>query len=223
MIDQHTILLRQRALWEWAYQEQRSDREWASPSRFAMEVAPVLPAAGRVLELGCGLGADAAFFARAGGHAVLATDFASAALARLRTRYGAEAGLDTARIDMRAPLPLADARADTVYAHLSLHYYPDAATRALFAEIRRVLRPGGVLAFACKSTDDPLYGRGDLVEPDMFALDGKVRHFFGEDYARDCLADGFEVEQFKHMSEALSSERSRVVRVLARRVDRRRA
>jgi SAM-dependent methyltransferase len=72
-----------------------------------------------------------------------------------------------------------------------LHYYRDAVTRAVFTEIRRVLAPGGLLLFACKSPQDPAWGRGVEIEPDLFDLNGKVRHFFSEAYARSLLTDGF--------------------------------
>jgi SAM-dependent methyltransferase len=209
------VLRGQRDLWERTYRERGAEQ--ALPSAFARAVARLLPPDSRVLDLGCGLGADAALFARAG-HWVLATDFSRVALRSVQARYGEEACLRMAQADMRAPLPLADGRFDAVYARLSLHYFDDATTRAVFAEIARVLRPGGVLAFMCKSTDDPLHGRGEAIEPDMFALHGKVRHFFSEAYARACLHGRFAVKRLWHGFEPLPGEPSRVVCVLARRV-----
>jgi SAM-dependent methyltransferase len=210
------VLRGQRDLWERTYRE-RGAAEQALPSGFARDVTGALSAGSHVLELGCGLGADAALFARAG-HGVLAADFSRAALRRVRERYGAEPCLRMVQAGMGAPLPFASARFDAVYARLSLHYFEDATTRAVFAEIARVLRPGGVLAFMCKSTDDPLYGRGEPIEADMFALRGKVRHFFSEAYARACLHGRFAVERLWHGFEPLPGEPSRVVCVLARRV-----
>ncbi len=202
-------------LWERAYRERPADEEPA-PSAFAREVVALLPSGARVLELGCGLGADAALFARAG-HEVVASDIAAAALARLRAQFVREPRLAVACLDLRAPLPFTDAAFDAVYGRLSLHYFDDATTRAVFAEIARVLRPGGVFAFMCKSTADLLHGRGELVEPDMFALAGKVRHFFSEAYTRACLDRRFQVDWLTHGFEPLPGEPSHVVRVLARR------
>lgn len=204
----------ERELWERFYQE-RADRWQPAASDFAREISRDIPPRCCLLDLGCGLAADAAFFVRAG-HAVIAADLAVAALSHVRARYPAEERPMTVRLDMRSPLPIADAGVGAVYARLSLHYFIDAETRALFGEIRRVLRPGGVLAFMCKSTDDPLYGRGDPMEPDVFVLDGKMRHFFGEAYIRACLSGRFAIERMETGFEDLPGEPSRVLRVMAR-------
>jgi SAM-dependent methyltransferase len=214
--EAEAVLRAQRGLWERAYRE-RPVEHLPAASAFAREVAPMLPPSSHVLELGCGLGADAALFARMG-HWVLATDFSRVALQQVGARYGADACLRIAQTDLRARLPFAGPCFDVAYARLSLHYFDDATTRAIFAEIARVLRPGGVLAFMCKSTDDPFYGRGKPIEVDMFALQGKVRHFFCEAYARSCLEAEFDVERLWHGFEPLPDEPSRVVRVVARRV-----
>jgi hypothetical protein len=47
--------------------------------------------------------------------------------------------------------------------------------------------PHGILAFCVKSAQDPLYGKGTRVAPDMYSLDGHVRHFFSREYATDLL------------------------------------
>jgi SAM-dependent methyltransferase len=121
-------------------------------------------------------------------------------------------------VDMREPLPFSAGRFEAVYARLSLHYFTDAATRALFAEIRRVLADGGLLAFMCKSTDDPLYGQGDLIEPDMFQLRDRARHFFSEAYVRDLLSEGWRIDRLTGGPQLLYGEPSAAVAVHATKV-----
>lgn len=58
-----------------------------------------------------------------------------------------------------------------------------------FAEIRRELRPEAPLAFAVASVHNRVRCSGVADEPDMFDLDGHVRHFFSADYARNVLRD----------------------------------
>jgi SAM-dependent methyltransferase len=207
--DQHRI-------WERSWRRETSREGDAPVSAFAVDTDAALPRGSTLLELGCGPAADSAFFARAR-HRVIATDFSAAAVAGGYRRYGGEAGPAFVLLDTATPLPFRDAAFDAVYARLTLHYFPDAVTRAVFREIGRVLRPGGTLAFLCKSTSDPLYGQGEKVESDMYRLRGKVRHFFSEAYAQDCLGVRFRVEYLWSGAEAVYDGISHVVKVRATR------
>jgi ubiquinone/menaquinone biosynthesis C-methylase UbiE len=101
---------------------------------------------GRALEIGAGTG----YFtlnllrARVVGEAV-ATDISPGMLGRLE-RSAEELGLavETAACEA-AELPFADGSFDLVFGHAVLHHLPDLP--AAFREFRRVLRPGGLVAF----------------------------------------------------------------------------
>ena len=93
-------------------------------------------------------------------------------------------------------LPFQADGSDGVYARLSLLDYPDHITRLLFQEIHHILKRGGRLAFLCKSTDDPLYGKGQQLEKNMFENKGHVRHFFDENYTK-ILLGGYHTERLK--------------------------
>jgi ubiquinone/menaquinone biosynthesis C-methylase UbiE len=101
---------------------------------------------GRALEIGAGTGYFTLNLLRAGvvGEAV-ATDISPGMLARLE-RSAAELGLsvETAACEA-AELPFEDDSFDLVFGHAILHHLPDLP--AAFREFRRVLRPGGVVAF----------------------------------------------------------------------------
>jgi SAM-dependent methyltransferase len=206
----------QAVLWE------RIHRGWADrsqshePSPLARECATLLPRGSHVLELGCGPGFDAAYLAGQG-HRVAATDFSRTVLHEVAR--AACAGRDVALLaaDHSRPLPFRDGAFDAAYARLTLHYFTDVVTRRIFAEIARVLRPAGLLCFLCKSTADPLCGRGQRIERDMYVLDGHARHFFSPAYARECLEPAFELLDLDARPETLYREDSAVVRVLARR------
>jgi ubiquinone/menaquinone biosynthesis C-methylase UbiE len=100
----------------------------------------------RALEIGAGTGYFTLNLLRAGvvGEAV-ATDISPGMLARLG-RSAAELGLpvETAACEA-AELPFEDDSFDLVFGHAVLHHLPDLA--AAFREFRRVLSPGGVVAF----------------------------------------------------------------------------
>jgi SAM-dependent methyltransferase len=207
----------QRRLWNRSYSSAADDADETAVSTFAVESGRALPPRCALLELGCGPAADSVFFARAG-HRVVAADFAATIMRRNQERLAGEPRLSPILLDISRPLPFRDRAFDAVYARLSLHYFPDAVTRQMFSEIRRVLRPGGALAFMCKSTADPLYGEGDLIETDMFLRDGKVRHFFSEAYARGCLRAGYQIDSLWSGPETVYDGPSHVIRVRATRL-----
>jgi ubiquinone/menaquinone biosynthesis C-methylase UbiE len=101
-------------------------------------------AGGTVLDIGCGLGAiDELLVREHGAGSVVGVDIDPELIERMQARM-ARAGLDN-RIEGRrvdgGPLPFEAASFDVVFSKDSLVQIPDKA--AIFAEILRVLRPGG--------------------------------------------------------------------------------
>jgi SAM-dependent methyltransferase len=188
----------------------------AHHSEFAEEVASMLEPRSRVLELGCGTGEDAAYFA-ALGQETLGVDFAGTAIEEAQRRHRQVPNLKFAVHDISQGFDVSRDSFEVVYARLSLHYFSAAVTRVIFQEIKRVLAKGGILAFMCKSTSDRLYGRGTELEPDMFDAE-HVRHFFSLDYASACLEDGFEVISLREELGKLYGKESAYVVAIARSV-----
>jgi len=61
--------------------------------------------------------------------------------------------------DLREPLPLEDAAADVVFAHMALCMaLSTKEIHAVADEVRRVLRPGGVFIYTVRHTGDAHYG-----------------------------------------------------------------
>ncbi len=99
-----------------------------------------------VLDIGCALGGCDMVLARKHGARVIGLDIEAPLVARGRERVAA-AGLANC-VDLRliapGPLPFPDAAVDIVFGKDSwIHVEPK---RAFFAEVFRVLKPGGVLA-----------------------------------------------------------------------------
>ncbi len=102
------------------------------------------PADADWLEVGCGTGAlSAAILAQAAPRSLLAIDPAAGFVAQARAQLGGP----RARFEVAdgAALPATDASRDVVASGLVLNFIPDRL--AALAEIRRVLRPGGLFGF----------------------------------------------------------------------------
>lgn len=214
----------QKTYWDEYYRrlgEQGSDLDWGG--RWTTPFLLLLRAAGArdVLELGCGTGNDAARLAREGFH-VVATDLSTEAVAAARQKYGDL--LDVRAVDMAAGLPFPEADFDAVMANVALHMFTDAVTRAVFADVRRVLREGGLFLFHVNAHDDrPLRERWRPVlrelEPDYVLEEaGQTVRFFSETYLDDLLT-GWRVVMLDHLEiphERTNEPFKRVWRVAAR-------
>src|SRR5260221_13196227 len=118
--------------------ETGSDLDWGG--RWTDPFVPLLGVseAQDVLELGCGTGNDAARLAREGLH-VVAIDLSAEAVAQARKKYGSIVDFRVA--DMAPGLLFPADSFDAVMANVALHMFSDSVTRAIFEDVRRVLRP----------------------------------------------------------------------------------
>lgn len=104
--------------------------------RAMREIAPI--AGTSFLDLGCGAGwATRLARSRGAGHAV-GLDFSTTALELAQRHTPAASWV----LGDGTTLPFADATFDRVYSHGSMEHFPD--VRKGFAELHRVLRPGGL-------------------------------------------------------------------------------
>ena len=149
-----------------------------------------------ILELGCGTGNDAARLAGEG-YSVTAIDLSGEAIGQAQAKFGSLARFLVA--DMTQRLPFADGSFDAVMSNVAMHMFPDAMTRAVFAQVGRLVRADGLFVFHLNSVEDrPLRARNlpaRELEPDYVAEDsGQTMHFFSEAYLRELLAGWQHVE-----------------------------
>ncbi len=181
-----------------------------APSQIAVQLAELLRHRSlpvRVLDLGCGYGRDSIYFAQQG-FEVMALDCSPVAIQLLQTRIaGTElaARITTVVTDALQSLPAPDGHFDAVYAYLFFCLaFTDAELRQLFAECARVLKPDGYLAGTVRSVYDRSYGKGEQIEPDMFAVPNAVRHFFSERYLERKLTEaGFALRSLDRRDETV--------------------
>lgn len=204
----------QKQLWDRAHKDGETSHYSSRPTEFAEEVIKIIQPLSKILELGCGVGNDSIAFASAGHH-VLATDFSEVAIRKNAERFKGNSNLAFETLDMSQPFRFSDNEFDVVYSRLSLHYFNDETTRKIFSEIQRVLKPDGHLYFICKSINDPLYGKGEKIEKDMFENEGHIRHFFSDEYAASLLGNNFKIEKIESGDDKFYGSDSAYVKVIA--------
>ena len=129
------------------------------PSAAAVAAADAFAAAGvvTVLELGAGQGRDTLYFARRGFH-VHALDYAPEGVRAIEAKAAAAGLADRVSVglhDVRERLPLADSTVDASYSHMLLCMaLTTPELERLVADLRRVLRPDGLVVYTVRTTDD---------------------------------------------------------------------
>jgi SAM-dependent methyltransferase len=150
----------------------------------------------RVLDLGCGNGSNARFFAQQG-YEAHGIDIASAAIELGRAWFASEGLPGDLRVGSCMELPYENAHFDAVVSHGVLdHLTPDDGLKTM-AEVRRVLKPGGLCFLTLVAVNDCEYGRGKPAGRNTFVLEdgyekGLPQHYFDqEEISR--LHEGFAV------------------------------
>ena len=168
-----------------------------------------------LLELGSGEGRDTLYFARAGLH-VTALDYSTVAISSL-SAAAERAGLQlhVRQHDVKQPLPFPDATFDACYSHMLFCMALTAADlENLTAEVRRVLRAGGLAIYTARTTEDPDYGLGTHHGDNLYEDEGFIVHFF-DDALVHRLATGFDLLGVTRFEEG--SLPRRLVRVTMRK------
>ena len=146
-----------------------------------------------VLDLGSGTGRDTLFFAQRGMR-VVALDFSHVALDALLHQArlsGLSHPIQTVQHNVREPLPFPESTFDACYAHML--YCMDftlAELSALSAEVRRILKPGGIHVYTARTTEDPDFGIGVHRGEQLYEDEGFIVHFFDQSMI-ERLAAGF--------------------------------
>ncbi len=139
---------------------------------------------GRLLDLGCGVGQYSKYFYDKG-FEVTSADISELALDYLSKKY---ADIKTVRIDMTQKLPFDDGSFDIVFANLSIHFFCEKDTVSLIAEIKRILKDGGLFIGSCNSSKAYKYIKdsSSVIEDGFYREDGgrTVRLFDKEQFDR---------------------------------------
>jgi ubiquinone/menaquinone biosynthesis C-methylase UbiE len=178
-----------------------------------------------VLDLGCGNGRNAMFFAKQG-FSVAGIDVSAQAI-DWASEWSRREGLEVDfRVGDVSSLPFADASFDVVVSHGVLDHVPMQIAVKAAAEVARVLRPKGLFYCDLRSTEDFEYGTGQPVEKNTFEVSegfeaGLVQHFFSQEEISELFNSKFvriytELDE-RHTGENLDRTYSRWVLAMERR------
>ena len=159
------------AYWNQYYKNRVCPEE---PSPFAQYVATLVEPGRDMVELGCGNGRDAVFFAARGLH-ITALDMSQEAISQLQSR-----GLPNAQFlcgdFVNSNIHQPDSY-DYAYSRFTIHSINHNQEQVLLGNLFRGLRPGGKLFIEVRGVNDPLFGKGKQVERNAFFYDNHYRRF----------------------------------------------
>ncbi len=133
-----------------------------------------------IIDLGCGSGNDSLYLINRG-KTVIACDYSKNAIEKIKKNIPEIKR--TENFDMREGLPFEDDYTDLIIADLSLHYFSKKVTFDILGEIRRVLKPEGLLLFRVNSTKDTNYVPSERIEVEHNFYETSVgyKRFFDEE------------------------------------------
>ena len=165
----------------------------------------------RILDLGCGNGSNARFFAQQG-YEAHGIDISAAAVEMGRAWFAQEGLQGDLRVGSCLELPYDDGFMDVVVSHGVLDHLMPADGRRAMAEVHRVLRPGGLCFLTLVAVNDLEYGKGEPADRHTFMLadgyeKGLPQRYFDRE-AIDELLQGFALLDLRRIETLFGPELS---------------
>ena len=205
--------------WDQLYRE-NPQSFGTDPTPFAVECGELLVERGvemMVLDLGCGYGRDSVLLAQYDLE-VMSLDASEVGIGLLQDRVAGTplvTMINPVWNDVLHDVPVSDDFFSAVYSWNFLNQdFSDAETDFILEEIYRTLLPGGFVMLGIRSTNDPLYGRGEELEPGYFRFEGRERRFWSPDYAEAKLAD-YAIERLEPKTTEIAGTHYGVLEIIA--------
>lgn len=161
------------------------------PSLFAQYVAGQVKPGETLVDLGCGNGRDAIYFARHGLE-VTAIDLSKEAITALQSRNLLNTCFQHG--DVASPSFHQPGSYHNAYSRFSIHAMTEEHARLLFQSVFQSLRPGGRFFIEVRSVLDPLFGKGEELERNSWIFDSHYRRFIVlEELVEELFKCGFHV------------------------------
>lgn len=203
--------------WDKMHTEKYSKSDWNDkPSLFLEYALQYFPPSGSVLDVGTGQGQDAIHFQRLG-YAVTATDYSDVALCSAKEKNNK---VNFIKMDTGRGLNFKDNSFDIVYSHMSLHYFDMEITRAIFKNIYKILKPGGVFAMIANTVDDPESYSNDQVAIGINfykTTKGLIKRYFSLDDIKDLSGGLFDVLMLDNKGETYKDSVKSLIRFIGRK------
>lgn len=142
-----------------------------------------------IIDLGCGSGNDTLYLIEKGKN-VIPCDYSQKAIENIKANFPEVKRAEC--FDMSKGLPFEDNFTDIIISDLSLHYFTEQKTMEIIEDLKRVLKPNGLLIYRVNSIKDVNHGagQGKEVEQHLYETsDGRVKRFFDEKDIRKYFSD----------------------------------
>lgn len=193
--------------WDETWKSEDGRAIWLDPEQEVRELADRLFESGarKVLDLGCGVGRHAAYFASRG-YETWALDGSETGVEHAR-KLAEKTGLSIDfEVGLMTDLPYGDAMFDYVISFNVIYHGDQKTVAKAVSEIRRTLKPGGIYQGTMLSKRNGYYGKGVEVSKDTFVYDhdgsGDEAHPHYYCDARELveLFEGFEVSTLRDVN-----------------------
>jgi len=150
----------------------------------------------KILEIGCGQGRDATFFAQ-NGYDIEAFDISDNAIKFVnQTKLALNlSNLNAFVHDVEKPLRYPPEHFDFVYSNLALQFFDLKSLDKILKNIVGLMKKNSMFLFSTKKRGDKYYQFGNKITDNAFEYKGITRYFFDEDTLKDTLSSYFEIIQ----------------------------
>lgn len=184
-------------------------RTLAPPNDSVVEWADTLPADGTILDIGCGVGRHVIYLAGRG-FRMAGVDISPTGILMTQAACAERGIAFDGKVSDLTALPWEDDTFDAALSTSTIHHYLRAGILQALAEVRRVLKPGGLFIADFPSTETLQYQRsrgqvaaGTIIEvephtfvderPDSDDPDGRLPHHFSDEADLRDLVRDFEI------------------------------
>ena len=158
--------------WDEYYTKQKAPIE---PSKFAQDIIGYLKDGKKVVELGCGNGRDAVFFAK-NNIDVLAIDQSESSIKNLNDKYENN-NIEFIADDFIKTNRLVESEFNYVYSRFTMHSISEEEEDVLLQRVYDTLKEEGLLLIEVRSVKDDIYGLGKEITRNTYVYNEHSRRF----------------------------------------------